>query len=279
MKYMLKSVLFLLLAVPAGATYTLTISTSGPVDPAAIVTSTPSGIVCPGTCAAVFAASSTVTIGEVAPSTMAFVGWGSPCRSNLPTCNVKMMTNTTVTAKFAPKLRVSFSGNGIGNVSISSQPVFTSSGSTASRDYVYPAGATIVLHESTGSQSAFVGWTGDGGCERASTCTITLNGYEHIIATFTATGSTRTLAVAIPLGGGTVVSSPAGISCPTVCSSTFTANASVTLTTTALSGYEFGGWANGGCSGRTTCVVVSSSPLQGLGGKFSPAAYFFQETQ
>ena len=277
---MLKALLLLLLAAPAGAVnYTLAITTSGPIDTAAIITSTPSGIVCPGTCSASFLAGSTITIGEVTPSSMSFVGWGAPCLTNLHECDLTLTAHTTITAKYAPLLKVSFSGIGVGHVNISSQAVFSSSGSAMTRTYVYPAGSSIVLPESTGAYSSFVGWTGDPNCSRASTCTITLNGYQEITATFTASSAIYPLKVTIPLGGGTVTSSPAGILCPTVCNSTFTANAAVTLTTAALAGYRFAGWANGGCNGITTCVVTSTSPLQGIGGRFSPAAFFYSLSQ
>jgi hypothetical protein len=266
-------------AAPARAvtTYTLTLSTAGgPVDPAAIITSSPSGITCPGDCDGVFDASSTVVLTQVAPSTMAFVGWTAPCRSNLSTCSIKMMANTSVTATYAPILALYSSGNGMGTVTITSQPVFNAYGRAGPHMLVVPYGTTLVMTAATGTYSAFNGWTGSGGCSTASTCTVTMSSYTAIIATFTATGSTMSLAAVVPLGGGTVTSSPAGISCSLgVCVSTFTTGASVTLTTAATSGYYFAGWANGGCLGKTPCVVVSSSPLQGLGRFYSPAAYFF----
>jgi hypothetical protein len=277
---MTRALLFLLLAAaPARATFTLTVSTGGPVDLASIVTSTPSGIVCPGTCSATFAEGSTVTVGEVHPSSVSFVGWGAPCRSNLQSCNVPLTANTTVQATFDPVLDLSISGNGVGSVVISSQPVCSSSGTCAAgavQSYVYPKGSAVVLSMSTGTGTAFVGWTGDPGCSRASTCTITINGYEHIVATFTASAAVYPLKVVLPNGGGTVTSTPSGIICPGVCSSTFTANVDVKLTTAAAAGYRFSGWANGGCAGITTCVVKSTSPLQGLGGSQSPAAYFYK---
>lgn len=268
--------LLLLAAAPARAVdFTLTVATSGPVTPLAVITSTPAGIVCPGTCEADFASGTSVTLGVVVPSTVAFVSWGAPCRSNLPTCVLTLRADTDVNALFAPLLKVGFSGNGIGTVAISSQAAFSNTGSAAVRAYVYPLGATVVLTASTGTGSAFVGWSGDGGCERASTCTVTLNGYELIVATFSASSAAYPLRVSVPMGGGTVTSSPAGISCPGTCSANFAANASVTLTTAASSGYRFAGWANGGCAKLQTCVVTSTSPLQGLGGRFSPAAFFY----
>jgi len=61
-------------------------------------------------------------------------------------------------------------------------------------------------------------------------------------------------------GGGTVTSSPAGISCPgTTCSARFAHGASVTLTATAGTGSEFQGWSGGGCSGTATCNVTMTS--------------------
>lgn len=284
------ALLMLLAAISRAAptTYTLSISTSGPDTPTTVITSTPSGIICPGSCSAVFLASATVTIGEVSVSSLAFVGWSAPCRTNHQSCNVKMVADTAITAKFNPILDLSFFGSGIGSVAISTQPVFysTAAGGAnhAVRSFVYPVATQIVLHESTGTASAFTGWTGDSGCSTASTCTVTLSTYKHIVATFTATGtvgvSSFTIKVVVPKGGGIIRSSPAGILCgtstTTVCSAAFYSGATVSLSTEALAGYRFAGWSNGGCSGTTPCVIKSTSPLQGTGSRFSPAAYFFK---
>lgn len=60
-------------------------------------------------------------------------------------------------------------------------------------------------------------------------------------------------------GGGTVRSSPAGISCSSgTCSGTFTQGSSVTLTATPGIGMLFDGW-NGSCSGTSACVVPVST--------------------
>lgn len=274
--------LLLLLAIPARATFILSVSTAGPLTPLAVVTSTPGGIVCPGTCSAVFAASAAVTLGEVHPSTMAFVGWtgANGCRSNQKTCLVTLRANSSVIATFNPLLALSFAGDGIGVVNTSSSADVRGGnffGSPAAANLVYAPGSIVVLRESTGPASSFTGWSGDPGCSAASTCTFTINGYKAIVASFDPDGvGPYTLAVTVPHGGGTVTSTPPGIVCPGVCKSTFTVNASVTLTTAAALGYRFGGWANGGCSKLVPCVVTSTSPLQGLGGPQSPAAYFYR---
>lgn len=284
------ALVLLLLAAPARATFTITVSTSGPSTPSAVITSSPSGISCPSTCTFAFAEGSTVTLSEVHPSTIAFVAWAGPdgCRTNRRSCDVRLSANANVTARFDPALDLSFSGSGVGVVT-SSFPATGSAGQSctnaissgtcsngSSIRMVLPVGTQVILTASTATSSAFTGWSGSGSCAAASTCTFTLNGYTAIVATFTASAASYPLRITLPIGGGTVTSSPAGISCPGVCSSTFTANAFVTFTTAAASGYRFAGWANGGCSKNNVCVVQSTSPLQGLGGKYSPAAYFYR---
>jgi len=59
-------------------------------------------------------------------------------------------------------------------------------------------------------------------------------------------------------GSGTVTSSPAGINCPTTCTASFASGTSVTLTATAGSGSQFGGY-SGACSGASCQLVLSSN--------------------
>ncbi len=59
-------------------------------------------------------------------------------------------------------------------------------------------------------------------------------------------------------GSGTVVSSPAGINCPSVCTHSFASGASATLTATAGSGFSFGGF-SGACSGSACKLLLSSN--------------------
>lgn len=66
-------------------------------------------------------------------------------------------------------------------------------------------------------------------------------------------GSNPGLEVSVA-GGGTVTSSPSGISCPGTCSAEFSSGTNVTLSASAGSGYEFGGWSVA-CSGTGSCTV------------------------
>ncbi|HUD65746.1 MAG TPA: hypothetical protein VMQ17_14250 [Candidatus Sulfotelmatobacter sp.] len=71
------------------------------------------------------------------------------------------------------------------------------------------------------------------------------------------TSPTLTVTVA---GTGTVTSTPAGINCPTQCSSSFPSKTSVTLSAAAASGSSFGGW-TGPCSGTAACTFAITSGL------------------
>jgi phospholipase C len=59
-------------------------------------------------------------------------------------------------------------------------------------------------------------------------------------------------------GTGTVVSSPAGINCPSTCTANFASGTSVTLTATAGSGFSFGGF-GGACSGSVCTILLSGN--------------------
>lgn len=279
----------LLLAARAGATtYTLAVSTLGPVSPSIVFSSNPvTGINCGSTntaCSADFASGSTVTLTEIDASTTAFAGWtgANGCQTNEPTCDVFVTANSSVTATFNPLVSISLSGVGLGTVTDATGQVNCASTNgcvgAGAQTYAYASGSTVTFTETAGSTSTFVGWTGDAGCNTASTCTITLNGFEAIVATFTSVGP-FTINVQIPNGGGTVWSSPAGIDCgstSTACAVAFSSGTTITLSTEAADGFYFSGWQNGGCASSTTaCVVVSSSAYQGLGGSDSPAAYFY----
>ena len=69
-------------------------------------------------------------------------------------------------------------------------------------------------------------------------------------------GTPEKLSVGVS-GSGTVSSSPAGISCPSTCSASFSDGAAVSLSATPASGYSFSGW-SGACSGTGNCAFTIS---------------------
>lgn len=279
---------FALLAAPAAAVnYTLSISTLGVTSSSVITSSNPAtGINCGNgntACSAVFPSSSNVTLTLVLGTTVTFAGWNAPngCATNSPSCRVPMVSDIAVTATFQPVFALGLSGNGLGGVSNSTRAISCTAtnacASGARQTYSFPQGSVIVLTAVADSSSTFTGWSGDAGCTAASTCTFTLNGYEVLTATFTATGPQKLAVNVRP--GGTVKSSPPGINCAGgagVCVYSFPLLTTVSFTTSAAAGYFFSGWANGGCAGNAPCVVVSFSAQQGLGGAASPSAFFYR---
>lgn len=277
--------LALLLAAPARANFTLTITTSGAPSPSIVYSSNPAtGINCGSSstaCSASFASGSTVTLTEIAGSTVVFAGWSGAqgCGANTLTCRVVMAGASAVTAKFDPMMTIVLNGNGFGTVRDGTGTVNCASinGCIAggTQTYHFAKGTAITLTRTIGSSSTFVGWNNSlGGCSTASTCAFTLSGYAVIVATFNSTGPFTIKSVII--GSGTVISSPAGINCGAKCAAQFSSGTVVHLSTYAAAGYRFAGWSNGGCSGLTPCIVVSSTVYQGLGGKSSPAAFFYK---
>ena len=65
------------------------------------------------------------------------------------------------------------------------------------------------------------------------------------------------------VGTGTVTSDPPGIDCGEDCGELFPKDTLVTLSATADSGTEFGGWSGGGCSGTGECTVTLSASYFG----------------
>jgi hypothetical protein len=162
-------------------------------------------------------------------------------------------------------LAVNVSGSG----TVTSSPAGISCAPTCSGSFT--PGTLVTLAASPAAGSQFTGWSG-GGCSGTAPCSLTGSGPVSITATFGAAAgpppppppsppppppppATYSLTVTRS-GQGTVVSSPAGISCGADCAESYTGGTPVTLSALPGSGWTFSGWTGGGCSGTAPCTVT-----------------------
>ena len=161
--------------------------------------------------------------------------------------NVHLAQQVTATHQ----LSVAKSGTGTGTVSSSPAGIDCGASCTAA----FAGGTQVTLTATAGPDSTFTGWSG--ACSGSTaTCNVTMDAAKAVTATFTQAAVTHTLTVSKGgTGGGTVTSSPAGISCGSTCSVAFAAGAQVTLSVQPTAGSSFTGW-SGACSGSGGCVVT-----------------------
>jgi len=231
-------------ASSGGGNASLTVSVTG----SGTVASNPSGINCPSTCNHTFTGGSPVTLTPTPAGGWGFSSWGGAC-SGSGGCTVTMNAAESVTATFVQTVTLSVSVTGNGTVT--SSPGGISCGSTCSAGY--GPGTQVTLTATPASGWKFNGWAN--ACSGTGTCSVTMNSAQSVAATFVQLNFT--LAVSLT-GSGTVVSNPAGISCPSTCNASFTSGTPVTLTATPTQGMSFIGW-SGACSGNGGCSVTMSA--------------------
>lgn len=130
----------------------------------------------------------------------------------------------------------------------------------------FQSGTSVALAASAASGFNFSGF---GGACTGSTCKLLLSGNQSVSATFTANPPGK-LAVTVS-GSGTVVSTPAGIKCPTSCAGSFTSGTTVNLTATPAAGFDFSGF-SGACSGTTCQIALASGQNASVTAAFTTAA-------
>jgi hypothetical protein len=149
-------------------------------------------------------------------------------------------------------LAVNLGGNGSGSVVSDHAGIGAGidCGATCNDEYDY--GSSVILTPTADAGSTFTGWSG--ACYGLDPCTVNLLASSTVTANFTLDIHTLTVALAGD-GGGSVLSTPAGINCGTACDEDYNYGTSVTLTQTTDAGSLFTGW-SGACSGTGDCTVT-----------------------
>lgn len=145
---------------------------------------------------------------------------------------------------------------GTGTGTVTSSPIGIDCGVDCSESYA--VNTVVTLTAMPGTDMTFAGWSGGGCAGTALTCTVAMTAAVTVTATFNAasSGPFDLTVDKAGTGKGKVTSSPAGITCGTDCSESYTAYTVVTLTAKPRLNTTFGGW-SAACSGTAqTCTVA-----------------------
>src|SRR5882762_4588001 len=194
----------------ATVNFALTVTLAG--TGSGTVTSTPTGISCPGTCSANFGSGASVTLSASPAANSTFTGWNGGGCTGTGNCTVTMSMAQTVTATFVMSfaLSVTMAGNGSGTVT--SMPTGISCPGTCSASFA--SGTSVTLSASAVPGSLFTGWSGGGGCTGTGNCTVTMSMAQSVTGTFNLkTTTTTALTVSTPqANAGTTVTFTARVS-------------------------------------------------------------------
>jgi hypothetical protein len=228
---------------------------------AGTVTSTPQGLDCGTICSRFFRRGSSVTLAATPDATSVFEGWSGAC-TGTDDCTLKASRNRTVTATFT-SVGTQLIVNRVGAGMVTSSPAGIACGVTCAA--TYPTGSVVNLTAEPASGVTFAGWSG--GCTGIdASCVVDMTTDQTVTATFI--GGKNLTTTKSGDGTGTVTSSPAGISCGSICESGFGDGETVTLTAVPASGSTFGGW-GGACGGSSTTCVVTMDADKSVSAAFS----------
>jgi peptidoglycan/xylan/chitin deacetylase (PgdA/CDA1 family) len=159
-------------------TYHLVISKAG--SGSGLVTSSPAGIDCGGTCESDHDYNTHVILTAAPATGSTFTGWSGEGCSGTGTCEVTMSAARSVTATFETYLlSISLAGNGSGVVT--SSPTGIDCGATCSASFEFNTVVTLTATPVPGS--SFTGWSG-AGCSGTGTCVVSMDAVKMVIATF-----------------------------------------------------------------------------------------------
>jgi hypothetical protein len=140
---------------------------------------------------------------------------------------------------------------------VTSAPGGISCGATCQASYAH--GTTTTLTGTPGLHTQPVKWSGCDEVTKAGECLVTMSAAREVSAVFSLEPQYVQYMVTIGLKGtgkGSVSSTPAGIACPTDCSSEFTFKTVVKLVATPAPGSELARWSLKTCGASTTCTIT-----------------------
>ena len=252
------------------STQRVTLSTILQGNGAGSISSSPAGIACGTDCTEDYDNGTTVTLTATAGSGSAFAGWTGCDSMSGMTCTVMMSAAKTVTATFNLQTQtfpLTVGKAGAGGGTVTSSPAGINCGADCSESY--NSGTTVTLTAAAATGSAYGSWNGCNSVAGAI-CTVSMTAAKTVTVTFNLQPQTFALTVGkAGAGGGTVTSSPAGITCGADCSESYNSGTTVTLTPAAATGSVFGSWS--GCNSVSGEISVSMSTARTVTATFNLA--------
>jgi len=205
-----------------------------------------------------------------------FVGWTGACTGTGP-CTVTMDDYRQVTATFrGPQLLDVFvtgvqGGTGVVQISPSSTACANPPGGGPSNptgqlcSTLHRVGTVVLLDPTPSPDSVFVGWTG--ACTGTGPCTVTMNDYRQVTATFRGPQVLDLFVTGVEGGAGVVQISPPSTVCANppgdghLCTTTHRVGTPVLLEATPEPNSVFVGW-TGACTGIGPCTVTMDDSRQ-----------------
>ena len=221
---------------PAPASFLLTVTKAG--TGTGTVTSTPPGITCGADCTQGYAPGTVVTLTAPAAAGSTFTGWSGPadCSDGAVRMNAAKTCTATFTLTATLKtLTVTKAGTGTGTVT--STPPGITCGADCTQGYAPGTVVTLTATPAVGSRLS--GWSGAVDCGEG---VVRMNAAKTCTATFTPAAPQTLTVTKAGTGGGTVTSTPAGITCGADCTEAYPYYTVVTLTATPAAGSVFTGW-------------------------------------
>jgi Divergent InlB B-repeat domain len=180
------------------------------------------------------------------------------------------VSGTDVMVRFeavTDEFKVAKSGDGEGRVT--SDPTGIDCGTDCTHRFV--RGASVTLRAKASPGSHFVGWGAP--CSGTGRCTVIVGPQSGQATSVTARFDATRAEVRVTKagdGGGTVRSTPTGISCGNVCAASFPLGTRVELRAEPNDGSRFVGW-SGGCKGTGVCTIASLEGAKAVTARFDRA--------